>query len=207
MDPRRTLLTAALGFAQLEPRTPELRLLHRWLDTWSGLGAIAAGMHRAGWDLQLTEYGDGHWRATFFVTGQAHSIVGVGGGTVAGGAAGGVGGGRARGTAIMGYSYRPFIVTDSDQLIAIPQARWGRIHDGREPLPDHANRELRILQVVVEVARRVILRPLSVLPYRVTVNADGTLDHEAMMSRAITRPALLSQATYSRRDDRSSDRA
>jgi hypothetical protein len=27
-------------------------------------------------DLQLTEYGDGHWRATFFVTGQAHSIVG-----------------------------------------------------------------------------------------------------------------------------------
>jgi hypothetical protein len=28
-----------------------------------------------GWDLQLTEYGDGHWRATFYVTGQAHSIV------------------------------------------------------------------------------------------------------------------------------------
>jgi hypothetical protein len=33
-------------------------------------------MHRAGWDLQLTEYGDGPWRATFDVTGQAHSIVG-----------------------------------------------------------------------------------------------------------------------------------
>jgi hypothetical protein len=33
-------------------------------------------MHRGGWDLQLTEYGDGHWRATFYVTGQAHSIVG-----------------------------------------------------------------------------------------------------------------------------------
>ena len=27
-------------------------------------------------DLQLTEYGNGHWRATFYVTGQAHSIVG-----------------------------------------------------------------------------------------------------------------------------------
>jgi len=33
-------------------------------------------MHRAGWDLQLTEYGNGHWRATFYVTGQARSIVG-----------------------------------------------------------------------------------------------------------------------------------
>jgi hypothetical protein len=33
-------------------------------------------MHRAGWDLQLTAYGDGHWRATFWVTGQAHSIAG-----------------------------------------------------------------------------------------------------------------------------------
>ena len=34
-------------------------------------------MHREGWDLQLTEYGDGHWRATFYVTGIAHSIVAV----------------------------------------------------------------------------------------------------------------------------------
>jgi hypothetical protein len=27
-------------------------------------------------DLQLTQYGDGNWRATFYVTGAAHSIVG-----------------------------------------------------------------------------------------------------------------------------------
>jgi hypothetical protein len=33
-------------------------------------------MQRQGWDLQITGYGDGHWRATFFVTGMAHSIVG-----------------------------------------------------------------------------------------------------------------------------------
>jgi hypothetical protein len=39
-------LRAALCFAQLEPRAPELRLLHRWLDTWSGLGATATGMAR-----------------------------------------------------------------------------------------------------------------------------------------------------------------
>jgi hypothetical protein len=38
---------------------------------------IAAGLHRQVSDLQLTQYGDGKWRATFYVTGVAHSIVGV----------------------------------------------------------------------------------------------------------------------------------
>ena len=50
--------------------------MHRWLDSWSGIGLIAIGLHRQGWDLQLTQYGDGNWRATFYVTGAAHSIVG-----------------------------------------------------------------------------------------------------------------------------------
>ena len=55
---------------------PELRLAHRWLDNWSGIGRVTVGMGRRGWDLQLTEYGDGRWRAIFYVTGLAHSIVG-----------------------------------------------------------------------------------------------------------------------------------
>ena len=41
------------------------------------MGRIAEGMHRAGWDLQLTEYGDGPWRATFYVTGREHSPTGA----------------------------------------------------------------------------------------------------------------------------------
>jgi hypothetical protein len=73
---RLTTLAAALGFLQLPPRAPELRLLHRWLDSWTGIGLIAVGLHRQGWDLQLTQYVDGNWRATFYVTGAAHSIVG-----------------------------------------------------------------------------------------------------------------------------------
>jgi len=58
------------------PREPELQLLHRLLDTWAGIGLIATGMQRQGWDLQLTTYGTGDWRATFWVTGVAHSISG-----------------------------------------------------------------------------------------------------------------------------------
>ena len=55
---------------------PELALFHRWLDNWHGVGLLAVGLHRAGYDLELRQYGDGHWRATFYVTGIAHSILG-----------------------------------------------------------------------------------------------------------------------------------
>jgi hypothetical protein len=43
MKRRRVLLRAALGFLQLLPRATELQLLHRRLDTWSGVSLIAAG--------------------------------------------------------------------------------------------------------------------------------------------------------------------
>ena len=48
LDQRRALLVAALGFLQLEPRAPELRLLHRWLDSWTGLGLVVVGVERQG---------------------------------------------------------------------------------------------------------------------------------------------------------------
>ena len=78
LDKRGRVLRAALGFIGLRavPEHPGLPALHQWRDSWRGVGHVAVGMHRQGWDLQLTEYGDGHWRATFYVTGMAHSIVG-----------------------------------------------------------------------------------------------------------------------------------
>jgi hypothetical protein len=39
---------AALGFLQLAPRAPELRLLHRWLDTWAGLGLVVGASSARG---------------------------------------------------------------------------------------------------------------------------------------------------------------
>jgi hypothetical protein len=45
-DRRRATLRTALGFLQLPPRAPELRLLNQWLDTWTGGGLIAVGLHR-----------------------------------------------------------------------------------------------------------------------------------------------------------------
>jgi hypothetical protein len=39
---------------------------HRtWLDSWAGIGHVAVGMHRQGYDLQLTQYDERRgWRAT-----------------------------------------------------------------------------------------------------------------------------------------------
>src|SRR5437867_10861592 len=52
------------------------RALHAprtWLDSWSGIGHAAVGMHRQGFDLQSTQYDERGWRATFYVTGMEHS--------------------------------------------------------------------------------------------------------------------------------------
>jgi len=33
--------------------TPELSVVHAWLDSWSGLGRIVVGMQRQGYELTL----------------------------------------------------------------------------------------------------------------------------------------------------------
>jgi len=71
LDQRSRLLIAALGFAgcSMPSRYPALHALRSYLDSWAGIGRIAAGMHRQGYDLQLTQYDEGGWRATFYTTG------------------------------------------------------------------------------------------------------------------------------------------
>jgi hypothetical protein len=66
LDQRGQLLRAALGFAGL-PRPSYDRALHAlrsWLDSWSGIGHVAVGMHRQAFDLQLTQYDERGWRAS-----------------------------------------------------------------------------------------------------------------------------------------------
>ena len=41
-----------------------------------GVGVLAAGLHRVGYDLSLIQHADEGWNATFFVTGRRHSIAG-----------------------------------------------------------------------------------------------------------------------------------
>ena len=79
-DRRRALLIAALGFCcrlrTPDPETP-LTILRAWLSSWRGIGLVASGMARQGYDLSLTRYADFGWRATFYVTGREHSPTGA----------------------------------------------------------------------------------------------------------------------------------
>ena len=50
---------------------PELRLMHEWLDSWSGLGLVVAGMTHHGRDPRFTAYAALDWRANFFQVGIA----------------------------------------------------------------------------------------------------------------------------------------
>ena len=62
----RATLAAALGFLTLEPRAPELQLLHRCFDTWRGMGDIVTGMSRQGYQVSLSDHGAGQWIAVFY---------------------------------------------------------------------------------------------------------------------------------------------
>jgi hypothetical protein len=77
LDARGRLLRAALGFVTrgAAPQHPALHALHLWLDSWRGVGAIAAGMAHQDLDLQLTRYAERGWRANFYPSGLAHSVV------------------------------------------------------------------------------------------------------------------------------------
>jgi hypothetical protein len=62
---RAANLKCALGFLHLPSSEPELNLLHRWLDNWTGLGLITVGVERQGFKLSLTHVAESEWRATF----------------------------------------------------------------------------------------------------------------------------------------------
>src|SRR3989454_12368588 len=66
MSDRRSLLVATLGFVLRGNwrSVGELAILHAWLDTWSGLGAVVVGMERHGYELWLAKDRNG-WRSTF----------------------------------------------------------------------------------------------------------------------------------------------
>ena len=76
LDQRGRLLRAAAGFAGCSVPSYDRALwaLRAWLDSWPGIGHVAVGMHRQGYDLQLSQYDERGWRApAFYTTGMEHS--------------------------------------------------------------------------------------------------------------------------------------
>src|SRR5215470_7830083 len=56
IDQRGHLLRAAVGFAGCSMPSYDRALwaLRTWLDSWPGIGHVAVGMHRQGYDLRAT---------------------------------------------------------------------------------------------------------------------------------------------------------
>ncbi len=92
----------------------------------------------------------------------------------------------------MGYGLRYFIAEDDGTLARVPAAKCHRWFADDEALPaDRAGRELRLLEVVVEVDRRRVLDVLRILPVRYQAREDGRLDVSAAMRLAMKRLDIL----------------
>jgi hypothetical protein len=66
LDARGRRLRAALAAVLVKADAPELRLVHRWLDSWAGIGLVVVGMAHQGYTVSLGEHGVGRWIAAFF---------------------------------------------------------------------------------------------------------------------------------------------
>jgi hypothetical protein len=64
--------THAIAFCRNQKKRPGAES-----ERWAGIGHVAVGMARQGYDLQLTWYDEKGWGATFYTTGMEHSPTGA----------------------------------------------------------------------------------------------------------------------------------
>jgi hypothetical protein len=67
MSPRPALLTAALGFAQIQwhgDQPPAASALATYMNSWRGFGDVVVGMMRQDYEVDVSGGPDG-WSATF----------------------------------------------------------------------------------------------------------------------------------------------
>ena len=84
-------------------------------------------------------------------------------------------------------SLRYFIADETGGLAAMSQARSHRILSGKGSMSEYAGRDLKWVEVVVEVERRTIRRVLRVLPFRITFDTSGQVDMMRRDTLAIER--------------------
>jgi len=66
LNARGRRLRAALAAVLIRAHAPELGLIHRWLDSWSGIGLVVVGMTHQGFQVSLGEHGAGQWIGVFY---------------------------------------------------------------------------------------------------------------------------------------------
>jgi hypothetical protein len=98
----------------------------------------------------------------------------------------------------MGLTVWLFLQKPDGTFQAFPAARYGRFHDGQEPLPNLAGQEARFAEVVVELDQRRATRVCRVVWPKHRLNAAGQWD--AQRRQAGVRDALESLGAPSGQD-------
>ncbi len=91
----------------------------------------------------------------------------------------------------MGYGLRWFIAEDDEAVTRVPAATCERWFDGEALPAARAGRDLKLLEVVVDMDRHHGVDVLRILPFRQGVRADGRLDVSAATRLAMKRVDLL----------------
>ncbi len=76
----------------------------------------------------------------------------------------------------MGLALRYFLVSSSGKLERMAAKRWHRAMKEEGALPEYRAQNLKVLEIVVQVDRRTVTAVLRVLPFRMVVRGDGSLD-------------------------------
>ncbi len=85
----------------------------------------------------------------------------------------------------MGLSVRYFVAEDDRTVTRVARARYQRWFSEDEALPaNRVGRELRLLEIVVEMDHHRVEDVLHILPFRHWVRGDGKLDASAAMRLA-----------------------
>jgi hypothetical protein len=101
----------------------------------------------------------------------------------------------------MGYTVWHFVREADGRVSRVPSARLSRLWRGTERWPERAGQDLEVVEITLEVDRRVVRRLLRVLPIRLSVADDGRLDQEQHSRLALRRLGCVF------REDRSSSLA
>jgi hypothetical protein len=75
LDARGRRLRAALAAVLVRASAPEPALVHRWLDSWAGIGLVVVGMVHQGFRVDLGDHGAGRWIAIFYRGGGGHQPI------------------------------------------------------------------------------------------------------------------------------------
>jgi len=79
-----------------------------------------------------------------------------------------------------------FVVDEATgDLKRVPSVRWSALWNGEIPMPEWAGREVRAIELMLEVNRRHVQRVLRVLAHRMIVRSDGLPDVERELRRAM----------------------